>query len=298
MVMKMKAFIASVVLLFAFGAVAQDYTLHVDESGQIIRDTFFFGPEKSKLMIIPFEPRLYRSHIDRQVGEYDGLNFQEIRGYFRLGLDNALSLATKDEYDLVRMHADNADINRDLDYIYKSVGYQYRTMPKPPEPPKKGLAKFGDKINKEVQKQVKKLEEPEPTPGARIENGQVVSVPHKEERFMAISLINQDMFNYLTEKYGTGLYLFITQLDMMNAPDQDYTAFGSDNYEREIKIHFCIMTSDKKEVYAGAVKRRFSSRTNSIKKIIVENFPPMAEQIKMYLPLILSPENEKAAQVD
>jgi hypothetical protein len=292
----------STFLLFSLFAViglkAQDYTLQVDESGQIIRDTLYFGPEKSKLMIIPFEPRLYRSHVDRQIGEHDGLSFQEIRGYFRLGLDNALALATKDDYDIVRMHADKADINKDLDYIYKSVGYQYRKMPTPPEPPKKGIAKISDKINKEVKKQVKKFEDPEPTPGARIENGQVVSVAHKEERFMAISLINQDMFNYLSGKYGTGLFLFITQLDIMNAPGQDYTAFGADDYEREIKLHFCIMTSDKKELYAGAVKRRFSSRTNSIKKIIVENFPPMAEQIKMYLPIVLSQENQKAAQVD
>ena len=275
---------------------AQDFTLQVDENGQIIRDTLVFGPEKSKLMIIPFEPKLYRSHIDRQVGEHDNLSFQEIRGYFRLGLDNALYLSMKREFDVVRMHADDADINKDLDYIYKSVGYQYRNMPKAPETPKKGLAKVGDKISKGVQKQVDRFEEKEPEPGARIEQGQVVAVPNKNERFMAISLINQDMFSYLTSKYETGLYLFITQLDMMNAPGQDYTAFGSDNYERVIKVHFSIMTSDKKEVCAGAVKRSFSSRTNSIKKIIVQNFPPIAEQIKMYLPVVLNEADLEAAQ--
>ncbi len=294
----MKKLLILSALLLAFHAKSQDFTLKLDESGQIIRDTLVFTDDRKKLMLIPFEPRLYRSHIDRQVGENDGLTFQQIRGYFRLGLDNALNLSLKDDYDLIRMHADKADINRDLDYIYKSVGYQYRLMPQAPETPKKGLAKFGEQLSKEVQKQVKKLEEPEPKAGGRIENGEVVSVAEKNERFMAISLINQDMFNYLSDKYETGLFLFITQLDMMNAAGQEYTAYGSDNYEREIKVHFCIWNADKQEIYAGAVKRRFSSRTNSIKKIIVANFPPLAEQIKMYLPIVLSESDLKAAQID
>lgn len=282
------AFVLSALGILQLGA--QDFTLQFDESGQLIRDTLVFPDNRTKLMIIPFEPRLYRSQIDREVGAHDNLNFQEIRGYFRLGLDNALALATKDDYAIVRMHDDNPDINRDLDYIYKSIGYQYREMPAAPEPPKKGLAKISDKVSKGIQGQIKKLDGPEPEPGGRIEGGQVVSVSNPNERFMAMSLINPDMFSYLSDKYGCGLYLFITQLDIIHAPGQEYTAYGSDNYEREIKLHFSIMTYDKKEVYAGAVKRRFSSRTNSIKRIIVENFPPMAEQIILFMPHVMTEE--------
>ena len=32
-----------------------------------------------------------------------------------------------------RMHADEADVNKDLQYVYKSTGYQYREVPKEEE---------------------------------------------------------------------------------------------------------------------------------------------------------------------
>ena len=43
--------------------------------------------------------------------------------------DNALVIASKKNYDPFTMHADVTDVNRDLLYIYKSIGYQFREMP-------------------------------------------------------------------------------------------------------------------------------------------------------------------------
>ena len=279
----------ALILLGSVSFAQEENSLYAPEE-EVPRDSLFLSPDRMKLAIIPFEPKMYRSEIDRFVGEHDGLTFQQVRGYFRLGLDNALFIEANKDYDVVRMHADDPEINRDLDYVYKSIGYQYRVMPKPKEPEVKGLAKIRKDIKDGVQGAIDDYNNKTdpPLPKSAIENGQVVHIGYSQERFMATTLINPEMFNYLGEKYEAGLYLFINQLDIRNSPGQDYRDYGTGNFTRTIKIHYTIMTEDKKEVYAGAVKREFSGRTNSIKKIIVQNFPPMAEMIIKSLPVMVN----------
>ena len=95
----MKNLIICLLVLFSFSALAQDETYGDKDISK--QDTLFYFGENSRLLIFPFEPKLYMSDIDREVGEFNGLNFQEIRGYFRLGLDNALFLEAKTNYDVI-----------------------------------------------------------------------------------------------------------------------------------------------------------------------------------------------------
>jgi hypothetical protein len=285
--------LALLLTLTASAIFAQEDNTLLPASAETEKDTLLLPMKEGRLMLIPFEPKMYRSEIDRYIGRKDGLNFQEIRGYFRLAMDNAIYLEAKKDYDVERMHADDPEVNRDLDYIYKSVGYQFREMPKPKEPEKKGISKFADKVSTKVKDKIDDMngkEEPKPE-GAYIQNGQLMQVNYTNERFMATQVINQEMFNYLSPKYGSGLYLFVNQLDIRLSPGQETTSFGSDNFRREIKVHFSILTNDKKEIYAGAVKREFSGNNNSIKLIILNNFPALAKEIVRYLPVVLHPED-------
>lgn len=285
--------LALLLTLTASAIFAQEDNTLLPASAETEKDTLLLPMKEGRLMLIPFEPKMYRSEIDRYIGRKDGLNFQEIRGYFRLAMDNAIYLEAKKDYDVERMHADDPEVNRDLDYIYKSVGYQFREMPKPKEPEKKGISKYADKLSTKVKDKIDDMngkEEPKPE-GAYIQNGQLMQVNYTNERFMATQVINQEMFNYLSPKYGSGLYLFVNQLDIRLSPGQETTSFGSDNFRREIKVHFSILTNDKKEIYAGAVKREFSGNNNSIKLIILNNFPALAKEIVRYLPVVLHPED-------
>ena len=280
-----KTILASLSLLLSLAVFGQDNTRQSDSESPISwrNDTLLVQPNLTKLMIIPFEANMYRSEIDRYVGEHDNLSFSEIRGYFRLGLDNALYIAAKPNYECVRMHADDPVINADLDYIYKSSGYEYRVVPKDPEEENpKGLLK---KIDKKFKDKKEEREKP-PYHGSRIEEGQIKSYNDQQERFMAKSIINPEMFATLNEKYETALYLFITQIDLRNSPGQDYRAYEQGNHSRIAQIHYAIYTADEKEVYSGIVKRTFPGDENSIKQIIVQNFPPLAEEIINKLPVV------------
>lgn len=267
-------------------AFAQSNTL--GEESESPRDTVFYPVESARLAIVPFKPKMYMSKIDKEVGEYNGLNYQEVRGYFRLGLDNALFLAAKDNYSVLRMHADDPEVNQDLHYFYKATGYEYRDVPvEEPEPETKIGKKYGA-----LKTKFQKHEEPE-GPNTRMEKGEIVQKPTSGEKFMAVKVVNENFFEMLNEKYEIGLYLIVTELDLKHARGVEWTQYANDDYPREIKVHFSILNKDLEEVYAGIAVRQFSSRENDIKEIIKNHFPPMAEEIMKKLPVLMVEQSEE-----
>jgi len=251
------------------------------------RDTLFYPDINSRLLIFPFEPKLYRSEIDKEVGPANGLNFQELRGFYRLGLDNALYLAAKDQYDVIRFHADDPDLNKDLYYVYKSMGYQFRELPPVEDENEKKVVKT---YNKLVAK-IKEPSEPE-IEGARMEAGQLMNTPSTKNQFMARTIVNDNVLEYCTEKYMAGLFLFINQLDLLHAPGVDWTQYSNDDYPRIINVHYTIFNKSSQEVYSGVASTTFSSQTNDIREIISNHFTEVAGQIIKEVPILVVQQTE------
>lgn len=275
-------------LTFHMYASAQTNTLGEEETP---RDTLYYPVESARLAIVPFKPKMYRSQIDQEIGEHNGLNYQQVRGYFRLGLDNALFLAAKTNYEVLRMHADDPEVNEDLYYFYKVTGYEAREIVvEEPEPE--------TKVGKTVQKMKKKLQKPEEPegPNTRMESGQIVQQSASSDKFMATRIINENFFEMLNEKYEIGLYLVVNQLDLLHAPGVEWTQYANDDYPRLIRVHYSIMNKELKEIYSGLATRTFSSTENSITSIIEENFPPLAQDMIQKLPVLRVEQSEELLQ--
>lgn len=282
----MRKILLFVCLFTSFIGFAQDNTIGEKEEPR--RDTLFYPDINSRLLIIPFEPKLYRGEIDKDIGEYNGLNFQELRGYYRLGLDNALYLAAKDNYDVVRFHADDADINKDLYFVYRSTGYANRIVPKEDEEEEKKVMKAYNKMVSKIKK-----EDEAPPPGTRMEQGQIQNVPDKNDKFMARTIVNENVLDYCEEKYMAGLFLFINQLDVVNAPGVDWTQFAHDDYPRMIRVHYTIFSKDEVEIHSGVAVEYFSSQTKDIREIIANHFTKVAEQVIKKVPILVVQQSEE-----
>lgn len=271
----LKKSLLSTVLIFAMNSVVFGQSRTYESSQK--PDTFFIEPDFNSLLIIPFEPHMYRSDIDRKVGAENNLNFQEVRGYFRLGLDNALYLATKDKYIVTRMHAGIADINKDLNYIYASISYDYKEVERPK--PETRAEAIKNKIDD-------KKKSKQPAPGTRIEQGQIISVPDNREKYMSLRIVNEDLLDFLADKYKGALFLFITELDIINAPNTDYRAIEQDDYTRIIKANYTIYNKNGEVVNSGTATQNFSSKENDIREILSKHFPPLAEKIALKIPTL------------
>ena len=97
------------------------------------------------------------------------------------------------------------------------------------------------------------------------------------------------MFDFMFNKYGAVLYVFINQFDVGPMAGLDYRSFESEEYQREIKVHYSVYTH-KKEIFSGVSRAYFSSMVNSQKDIIVESMPAISADIAEQIPILLSEE--------
>jgi hypothetical protein len=265
-------------LLFGCQLFAQDETMRILQSdrARFLNDTLFVQGSKARLMIIPFEPIMFRTQIGQEIGAASGVNYDQLSTNFRRGLDNVLFIETDRKFSVVRMIVEEPEIKKDLYAIYGASRHEYRALPKPTA--KKKRMRLG--------KNPPDAGTPSPPhTSGRIEKGQVISEPFKGNRFMARSIRDKGLFDHLYDKYETILYLFINQLEIRPMEALDYRAYEGGEYQREILVHYSIY-SDGFEIFSGVAVRGFSSSVNDQKQIILENFPALAAEIVAKLPVV------------
>jgi hypothetical protein len=227
---------------------------------------------KSSVLVIPFEAKMYLSDIDRDLGEANNLNFQEIKAKFRSALDRELFLALKPYYSPISFYKIAPQESRaELGYIYNSIGYKYEIVPE------EEVVKKENAATKLLGK-FKKKEKEEEYLQAGMRNGQIVSQVDNREKYMKTTLSNEKLLPNLNDKYKASYYIFINQLDVKRSADLRYVA-NEEQYKREIKVHYTMFDNKGKEVSSGAIKSRFPSNQNDIDRIIKIQFPLIAQRI-------------------
>lgn len=251
----------------------------------------------NRVMVIPFDPKMYMSQIDKEISEKTGKNADEIREIFRRGISNNVFIETKmihnSAYSSVSMHSEDPEIISDLDYIYKSFGYKYVPVPVPPDTAKPTAVSSLKKATGKAQELFEGMNPPKEEPGAKIKNGQIYSTPENREKFMNTTVVNPDALAYLSSKYQCELFVFVNQMDLVVPPGTDYRELSSDDYSRLIKFHYTILNKSGSEIYGDAAKIYFSSRENDASAIVNGYFDEIAREIAFHLP---DPSEAKAMQ--
>jgi hypothetical protein len=244
-----------------------------------------YRPLYHKVIIVPFEPKLYISEADRDIARRTGLVPAQIRNTFRYGLNNVLWAEMNIHIPTVNMLVDDPEMQKDLRYLYQSMGYHYRPLPliktdvgktKTEDAYDKMKEKFSSTFNPAPE------EEEE---GARIKNGQIYAVNQSIERYMHTRIINDNALETIANKYEVGYFVFINQFDVKIAPGVDQRQLANEMYPREIKVHYTIMDQFGNEVYGGASKGYFPSALNDMNRIIKGHLPKVAKQIVSHMPL-------------
>jgi hypothetical protein len=224
------------------------------------RTTSTASAATGKIMIIPFEPRLYMSEIDMKVNQQTKWNFEKIRENFRQQLNNQLKLQLKNTAPVVSFYSDSAKMAKDLAYIYQSTDLSYDLVDKP---------------NVVAPKQ------------AGIKNGQLAVEANLDKRFMNIKIADLKLLEYLSSKYKTDYFIFINQLDITN--NSETYNLATDTYMRDVKVHYTILDKTGKYISGGLATSQFSSKENDPKKIVSQSFSPVAGTIAGKLTGVLKP---------
>ncbi|MDP1746331.1 MAG: hypothetical protein Q8L90_12180, partial [Bacteroidota bacterium] len=84
-----------------------------------------------KIMIVPFDPKLYMSDVDMKINQQTKWKFPQIRENFRQQLNAQLKLKLQSISPVVSFYSDSAKMAKDLSYIYKSTNLSYDLIPNP-----------------------------------------------------------------------------------------------------------------------------------------------------------------------
>lgn len=232
------------------------------------RSTSIITPvPNGKVMLIPFEPKLYMSEIDKKVNEQTKWNFDQIRENFRRQLDEQLKLKLKSYSSCVSFYSDSVKMVKDLKYVYTSTRLSFDPLDKP----KSGNA-TADK-----------------TTG--IKDGQLAVEMSNEKKFTNILMNNNETLLYLSKKYNAAYFLFINQLDIKN--DKDSYNVTTNTFLRKVDVHYTILDKNGKLIIAGIASSSFSSKENNPKKIVTQSFSPIATYIVTKFMGVIKPPVEK-----
>ncbi len=221
----------------------------------------------NKVMVIPYNPNMYFSDADDAIAKASNKTPEEVRRMFRHGIAYDVSVRILPRYPIKNMLYDTSQIaQRDLYLIYKNISYHRAKSPT-----------------------FKKDEETKPTDITSGENPVVQSASLKE--YIAVDASKQ-MLQYLHEKYGTDLFVFINQFDLVT--NYKYcTDRTINNFTRDVIVHFSIYDKDGNYLYGDAVKVTFDKNTNHIDEIMLHNFPVIADYIAQHIPGKASSDNKE-----
>jgi hypothetical protein len=198
-----------------------------------------------RVMIVPFEPRLYMSEIDHRFNEETKLSFNQIRARFRDGLNEQLYKSFKNaQYNVVDLMDDTVKYKKDLEKVYQHISYAYMKVPDQEnyKPPVK------DKDEKKISK------------------GQLTVETDGERRFMNSRIRDTDLLPKLHIKHKTDVFVLINQLDIKSVNQQDVLSQGSG--KRKITLHYTVLTYTGKEINSGIVEEEFDTEVNNPNKVI------------------------------
>jgi len=262
------------VLLFVFvwmsmasNAFAQDDTYNkYDREGKLSSDSV-----NVKVMVIPTNPELYNSFYDRQMMEVNNLSFYKLRDTILQTLSIKVSEAINDTAVSAVVPESQSGYIEDMAFVYESIAYTYEPLPQPKEDV--------STINKWKRKLSKKEPEPEKRKGTFMEEGQIVTNERTVPHFTNVKVINPDFLFILNKRYHAEIFVFINKYEMEIATSISQIDIQSENYPREIRVHFTVLDVEGNELTSGLIIRNSSSYDNQLNYLFNESFLYIGKEI-------------------
>jgi hypothetical protein len=249
----MTRFLVFFILLFPLFGIAQTDTTNVDSTKEV-----------AKILIIPFEEKLFYCDIMRDLTEVNNLSQKQIYDRFRNEIQLSLKAALKDSMETATFLNTDSITDEHLIDIYSVLGYKYVPVPEKEELNEKGKPK-----------KAKKKKEPKKNVGIR--NGEVVAERQVVERYMSAYLKDHVVLTQLDSVYGINRFLFINQMDVKMDLTNPETAFLDPR--RVVAIHYTILDKNAKQLSGGLASQQFPGTESDMNHIIGGNLYKLSAEV-------------------
>ena len=248
--------------------------------------------KNNKILIIPFENKMYSSVIDNEISEYNRLNYSAVKEEMKRGVSEQILLSISNKTPAISLEHHKDSNSQILNYIYNSIGLKYEKVKSKDtaEVATKKTDLIKERLNNFVH-QTTQLHEKAKYNRGNLDNGEIHTFNYTEERFMNVIIQNPNLLEELRNMYRTNYYIFINEFHIGRAlanPGNIYIK------ERQISTHYTVFNQRGKEVDAGVIRVQMPEDVYSIKKIERDYISSIAKELCAFIP---GPKVEKATLV-
>jgi len=243
------------------------------------------------VMIIPFDPNMYFSDADEQLSKYNQKSLKEVRTLFRYGLNINVNAKIMSLYETRPLLTDTAESAvEDLYQIYQGISYFKDKSIPVPESESNKMNDSGEK--KKLLAMLKKNDGE-----SEAQRASSLKEPDVRHEYMNVRIHDKRMLPYLKEKYGTELFVFINQFDLVTNYEHCLDR-ATNTFERDIKVHFSVLDYTGKQWAGDVAIAHFPSNTDDMTEIMRNNFPIIADYLAGKMNTGLKPASETPQKAD
>jgi hypothetical protein len=218
-------------------------------------DTVYY----SKILIVPYSPMMHLSDADDAIAAYSQMTPAQVRNQFRTGLmtDLNATLLTRYQTYMLQGSAEGDEVH-DLETIYGMVNYGLDTVYPVKYPVRNDTTPVLRKWFAKKQ-------------------------PVVATQYLNARLSHPELLGAYARKYGTDLFIFINQLEVVTHYKDCYD-FALKTYRREFKVHYSVFDSSGRQVYGDVAAFNTSSGVNDVADLVREAFPSISGYVSTHLP--------------
>jgi hypothetical protein len=242
-------------LLVSLASFAQDKTTG--------RSTPGISTSSAKVLIVPYEPKMFISDVNRELTLANNMEIAEIRSLLRESLSQIIGNELSGKAKVIDLLNDGDEqYKKDLFEIYQAVNWEFITVELPDslKNSKTGAAKT----------QVGR--------GSYVENGMIKTYYDGKDRFMNVVIADKNILSYIDQRFNPDYILFLNELDIKVRRDVD--AYPGKPAPRQVKVHYSLLDSSGKKVSASAIMFDYPGDEKDIFKIIRSGFGKIAQDLR------------------
>lgn len=238
------------------------------------------GDKQKKILLVPFDPRIYVNDATSLMVQKDGGNNNEIMEYFRYEFNLQLYNAMMDSCTIISLYSDNTRVDQeDVGNLYSVISYELiLAMKNKPENPEEQADKGYFARKRQEKEEARRIEEASQYK-TRIQNGELVG-KRQAVNDMSLSIVfhQPEVLTEIAARRNVDLFLFINQFEISGNYGDPYLT-GNAKAERTLKVHFSLYNTQGKMVHASFGETKIPFSLHDKQKVKDLYFPEVIRQI-------------------
>ena len=234
---------------------------------------------QKRVLVVPFDERIYFNDATAEIAKRDGLTHDEIMEYFRYQLNLQLINSLIDSCEIVDLMTNNTrEEEADITGLYTTMSYELRLAEFELDTENMGaLARKRAEKLEEARRKQREEEMQNARPGMK--NGELVGTRQQtDDMYLHIVIGQPEVLKEIASRRRVDYFLFINQFDIKTDYRDPYIS-GQRNVNRLMRVHFSIYNTNGEFISGNYASTKVPIYEDDKERIVNQYFPEIMRQI-------------------